>query len=92
MRIQDSTLRKFWRTGRTKGIDPQATERLEELLTALNAATKPGDMALPGWDFHPLKGDRKGQYAVEIRGLFRLVFEWESGEAVRVRSEDYHGR
>jgi toxin HigB-1 len=49
-------------------------------------------MAQPGWDFHPLTGDRKGQYAVEIRGLFRLVFEWENDEAVRVRQEDYHGR
>ncbi len=50
------------------------------------------DMAQPGWDFHPLTGDRKGRYAVEIRGLFRLVFEWENDEAVRVRQEDYHGK
>jgi toxin HigB-1 len=92
MRISDGRLRRFWRTGRAKGIDPSSIEHLKELLSALNAATRPSDVAQPGWDFHPLTGDRKGQYAVEIRGLFRLVFEWENDEAVRVRQEDYHGR
>ena len=91
MRISDGTLRRFWKNGRAKGIDSRSAEHLKELLSALNAATRPSDMAQPGWDFHPLTGDRKGQYAVEIRGLFRLVFKWENDEAVRVRQEDYHG-
>jgi proteic killer suppression protein len=92
LRISGSTLRRFWKAGRAKGIDARSIEHLKELLSALNAATKPRDMAQPGWDSHPLTGDRKGQYAVEIRGLYRLVFEWENDEAVRVRQEDYHGR
>lgn len=92
MRISDGTLRRFWKKGRAKGIDARAAAHLIELLSALNAATRPGDMDQPGWDFHSLTGDRKGQYAVEIRGLFRLVFEWENDEAVRVRQEDYHGK
>ena len=91
MRFKDGTLQKFWKSGRAKGIDPRNVERLAELLSALDAAQRPEDMAQPGWDFHPLTGDRKGQYAVEIRGAYRLVFEWQDGEAVRVRSEDYHG-
>jgi len=92
MRISDGTLRRFWKNGRAKGIDPRAAGHLVDLLSALDAATKPSDMAQPGWDFHPLTGNRKGQYAVEIRGLFRLVFEWENDEAVRVTQEDYHGK
>jgi len=48
-------------------------------------------MALPGYGFHGLTGDRRGQFAVEIRRSFRLVFEWEDGNAVRGRQEDYHG-
>jgi toxin HigB-1 len=69
-------------------------ERLQELLSALDAATRPEDMAQPGWDFHPLKGQKKGhtRYAIEVRQLFRLTFEWENGEAVRVKHEDYHGK
>jgi proteic killer suppression protein len=92
MRFADGTLRRFWKNGRAKGIDARSAEHLKELLDALNAATAPTDMAQPAWAFHRLSGDRKDQYAVEVRGLFRLVFEWEKGEAVRVRVEDYHGR
>jgi toxin HigB-1 len=58
----------------------------------LNAAARPDDMNQPGYAFHALTGDRAGQYAVEIRANHRLVFEWEEGEPVRVRMEDYHGR
>ena len=58
----------------------------------LNAATRPEDLNQPGCAFHALKGDRVGQYALEIRANHRLVFEWEDGEPVRVRMEDYHGR
>jgi hypothetical protein len=32
-------------------------------------ALRPGDMNLPGYGFHPLKGDRKGEYAVSISGM-----------------------
>jgi proteic killer suppression protein len=92
VRFSDGTLRRFWKKGRAKGIDARSAEHLMDLLSSLDAATEPKDMDQPGWGFHPLTGDRKGQYAVEIRGLFRLVFEWEGDEAVRVRVEDYHGR
>jgi proteic killer suppression protein len=41
--------------------------------------------------YHDLKGDRDGQYAVTIRGNWRIVFEWDGEHAVRVRQEDYDG-
>jgi toxin HigB-1 len=91
MRIADPTLRKFWRTGRAKGIDPMSAARLEMLLTQLDVATSPDDMNRAGYGFHRLKGDRKSQYAVEVRAQWRIVFEWQNGEAVLVRLEDYHG-
>jgi proteic killer suppression protein len=70
MRFSDRTLCLFWKAGRAKGIDPRSAEHLNELLSALDAAARPDDMAQPGWDFHPLTGGRKSQYAVEVRGLF----------------------
>lgn len=92
MRISDKTLRRFWTKGRDKGIDPRSSDRLKELLSMLDAATRPDDMNQPGYAFHALTGNRKGQFAVEIRANWRLVFEWENGEAVRVCMEDYHGK
>jgi toxin HigB-1 len=92
MRFSDKTLQKFWSSGRPKGIDSRSVDRLKELLSMLDAATRPEDLNQPGYAFHALTGNRAGQYAVEIRANHRLVFEWEDGEPVRVKMEDYHGR
>ena len=94
--FKDGQLRKFWKgtppRKAIKGISARDAERIEELLTALDAATTPDDLAPLGYGFHPLKQDRKGQFALTIRDNWRIVFEWEDGNAVRVRQEDYHGR
>lgn len=34
-------------------------------------------MKLPGLRCHPLKGDRAGQYAVNLTGFYRLIFTVE---------------
>ena len=91
MRISDSTLRKFWKTGRAKGIDPKSAIRLKMLLSQIDAATCPEDLDRAGYGFHRLKGNRNSEYALEVRAQWRLVFEWEVGEAVLIRLEDYHG-
>ena len=56
----------------------------------LDAAKEAEDMDLPGYKFHPLKGDRKGAYAVSVTGNWRITFEFESQDAVNVNLEDYH--
>jgi toxin HigB-1 len=38
---------------------------------------------LPGLRCHPLKGDRKGQWAVDLIGRYRLIFTLE-GEVLEV--------
>lgn len=47
-------------------------------------------MKLPGFKFHPLKGDRQGAYAVSVSGNWRLTFEFDGQDAVNVDLEDYH--
>ena len=32
-------------------------------------------MKLPGLRCHPLKGERKGQYAIKLSGFYRLIFK-----------------
>ena len=34
-------------------------------------------VALPSLKCHPLKGDRKDQYAVKLNGFYRLIFTIE---------------
>ncbi len=38
---------------------------------------------LPALRCHPLKGDRKGQYAVNLTGFYRLIFTLE-GESLEI--------
>ncbi len=64
--------------------------RLERMSDRLDAATKPDDMNLPGYRFHPLKGKRKGAYAVSVSGNWRLTFSFEGENAIDVCLEDYH--
>lgn len=60
------------------------------LLDRLDAATKPEDMNVPGFDFHQLKGKRKGTYAVSVSGNWRITFQFVEGDAVKVTLKDYH--
>lgn len=90
--FKSRALQALWEKNSTKGIDPKSLKKIKRVLSALNAATKPQDMNLPGFAFHELKGNRKGEYAVTVRANFRIVFEWAKGKAVRVKEEDYHGK
>lgn len=60
------------------------------MLLTLDAATAPEQMDLPGYRFHPLKGDRKGRFAVDVSGNWRLTFGWQGMDAIDVDLEDYH--
>jgi toxin HigB-1 len=89
-RIRHSGLERFFRTGDASGINPQQAARLRRLLTSLNASSGPSGMALPGYRLHPLRGDRKGEWAVSVSGNWRLVFEFEDEDAIGVDLIDYH--
>lgn len=83
-------LGKFFQTGSKTGIQPQHAERLRLILGRLSAATDPKDMALPGLDLHPLKGNRKGSWAVSVSGNWRVTFKFVGKDADSIDYEDYH--
>jgi proteic killer suppression protein len=47
-------------------------------------------MGLPGLRLHPLRGGRRGQWAVSVSGNLRLVFEFDGRDATDVDLVDYH--
>jgi proteic killer suppression protein len=83
-------LEKFFKTGSKTGIQPAHEARLRIQLTALNLASTPLDMNRPGWDWHPLKGDLKGHWAVTVNRNWRLTFRFEGEDANLVDYRDYH--
>lgn len=83
-------LRRFFETGSKSGVQAQHVDRLRLVLAQLNAATGPRDMDLPGLDLHPLKGERKGTWAVSVSGNWRVTFRFLGKDADDVDYEDYH--
>ena len=63
---------------------------MRDILARLNASTTPGDMDLPGFGLHPLKGNYSGFWAVTVRANWRVIFRFEEGHAIDVDYQDYH--
>ncbi|MEO6750028.1 MAG: type II toxin-antitoxin system RelE/ParE family toxin [Casimicrobiaceae bacterium] len=83
-------LARFFATGSKSGIQTRHAERLRLILGRLNAAAAPEDMGLPGLKLHPLKGSRKGTWAVWVNGNWRITFKFVGTNAEVVDYEDYH--
>lgn len=83
-------LRSFWARGSLAGIDAKLATRIRRRLVALQAATRPEDMDLPGFGLHGLQGDSAGTYSVYVNGPWRITFGWQDGNVVEVNLENYH--
>jgi toxin HigB-1 len=88
--FRSKALRAFAETGDTRKLSVPGAGRVRQILLALDGATVPEDMNLPGLRFHGLKGERKGTYAVSASGNYRITFGWDGQDAVDVDLEDYH--
>ena len=80
----------FYQTGSKAGIRPDHARRLQLQLTSLDHASKPEDMAVPGWKLHALKGSLAGHWAITVNGNWRLTFRFVGTDAELVDYQDYH--
>lgn len=83
-------LEQFFKTGSKAGIQAKHAKRLLVQLTYLNVVLTPEEMNVSGWDWHPLKGNMAGRFAVSVSGNWRLTFSFEDGDALLIDYEDYH--
>ena len=83
-------LRKFFFDGTKKGIQPKHAEKLADILDLLDATSEIEDMNFPGSYLHPLKGDLRGFWSVNVSGNWRIIFRFEKGDAFDVDYVDYH--
>jgi proteic killer suppression protein len=83
-------LKKFYLIDSKAGINPAHARKLRDQLTALDAAARASDMAVPGWDLHPLKGKLGGHWSVSVNGNWRLTFKFDGTDAEVVDYRDYH--
>lgn len=83
-------LKRFYETGSARGIQVKHEKRLRMQLAALDTPRDINDLDVPGYKLHPLKGDRKGIWAITVNGNWRLTFEFSDGNAYVLDYEDYH--
>ena len=83
-------LKELFDTGKTAVIEKSMHKRIVQRLDALDAATQPGDMNLPGFDFHSLTEKKPKQYTVHVNGPWCIVFEFLDGDALAVDFKNYH--
>lgn len=80
----------YYETGSTRGIQSKHASRLRMQLAAMDSAMEVSDLDIPGYQLHPLKGDRKGIWAISVSGNWRLTFEFRDEHVYLLDYEDYH--
>lgn len=88
--FRSKSLRRFFETGKPRGLPVQDDKRVARMLRALEQAASPAEMDLPGYHFHPLTGNQRGRFSVRVTGNYRLTFSWDDEHATDVDLEDYH--
>ena len=88
--IKHKGLRRLYEGNDRSGIRHDLVQKAQKILSALEAANGPEDMALPMFRFHPLTGDRRGTYSVTVKTNWRITFRFRDGAALDVNLEDYH--
>lgn len=69
-----------------KELWPSAARKL----SALDYARDLGDLASPGNRLEKLSGALGGKYSLRVNDQFRVVFNFDRGEATNVVITDYH--
>lgn len=72
------------------GVRADQSRRIRGGLNVLDEIESPGELDLPGYRLHPLKGSLKGFWSVTISGNWRVVFRFENGNAFDFDLTDYH--
>ena len=83
-------LEAFYRTGTTRGIQTAHADKLGRILSMLDVANAPGDLNLPGFRLHPLKGNMKGHWSIWVNGNWRVTFRFVEADVELVDYQDYH--
>jgi toxin HigB-1 len=87
--FRSRALAAFWHSGDIARIRPDLAARVAVRLSRLDAAARPEEMNVPGFNFHRLQG-KPLRYTVHVNGPWCITFEWEGNDAVRVDLEQYH--
>jgi proteic killer suppression protein len=88
--LRHKGLKLLYEKGDRRRVPSEHVDKVERILARLDEATGPGNMDLPGFRLHPLKGDLEGYWSVSVSGNWRVIFRFDGGDACDVDLVDYH--
>ena len=83
-------LKLLFDKGDRRKVQADHADKIERMLARLEESSEVGNMDLPGFRLHPLKGDLAGFWSVAVSENWRVIFRFEGGHASDVDLVDYH--
>ena len=83
-------LKRLYHRGDASGIGADIVSTVRNILSLLDVASSPKALNLPRYRLHPLKGQRRGYWAVWVTPNWRIIFTFRDGDAYDVELIDYH--
>lgn len=83
-------LERFFLKGSKSGIQAIHATRIRLMLSMLDQAVMIDDMDAPGLRLHALKGEMSGFWAITVQANWRIIFQFNEGDAYIVDYLDYH--
>jgi proteic killer suppression protein len=83
-------LEALYATGSKKGVQPAHAAKVLRILSALDVAQSPDDLAIPSFRTLPLKGDLEGYRSLWVNGNWRVTFRFIKSDVELVDYLDYH--
>jgi len=88
--FKSKALAGLFETEKSRRIDQRMHKRILVRLDRLDAAEKPEDMNLPGFNFHALNGFDPMRYTIHVNGPWCITFEFDGTDAAQVDFGQYH--
>ena len=84
-------LKRLYEDDEPSGVPAHAVRKIKAILAALEFADRLSQVTtMPGWKLHPLRGDRKGEFAISVTGNWRITFRLQGDVITDINFEDYH--
>ena len=87
----DKDTLKIWEGERIRGLSDQLQEVARRKLRMLNNSQNLIDLQIPPSNkLEKLRGNLKDFYSIRVNGQWRIIFQWDGGNAYSVKIIDYH--
>ncbi|MFC6840686.1 type II toxin-antitoxin system RelE/ParE family toxin [Xanthomonas theicola] len=87
----DKEAEKIWQRTPSRRWPAEIQAVARRKLRMLNSAATLDDLRVPPANrLEALEGNRKGRYGIRINDQWRVCFQWKDGDALDVKTVDYH--